>query len=724
MKKLFPLFLLMVCTGMLFAQFSVVSVQPANNAVNVSLLTTVSITFTEAIDTNAMNNDGEKGWYTNIDSTVAYGYSADQKTAWSTHVLKPNTAYFYAFSYVKAKSGALITSPHVYYFTTGATFPPYSVSGTLSGGSSGISPAGSVVALSTIDFMNTQTEGPPPFAGWANVNANGTYTIPYVSNGTYWPLAAKDVNGDGMLDPGRNGDVVVMGAPVVVNNAPLTNVDMTFFSVVSVSPANLSTNVPLNTTISITFSEPLDTNAMMENGDNMFSSVDSVTAYGFSNNGKTLWSAAVLKPNTTYFIAFTYVKARSGSVITTPQIFYFTTGAAFPATSVSGTVSSGSTGVPPEGAIVGLATMDFVNKDSDGPPPFGGWSQVNANGTFTIPYVPNGTYWPLAAKDVNHDGQINPDNGIDVMALGDSIVVNNASVTGLQLTFFSLTPKLFHESIHRADSLAAANLPGDRQLKRISGWEVDTLGRSRGWEFAYTYNGNTQGKIVRVGSMDYSVDGMDMNYLQWMMMMKPIPNYQAAASSATVIANVEAAGGRQVRLQQIPSEWEFRIELSMSDQKNGWFGGGGPFPPDFDTSKIYWAVAYAYNRQISNDQNQWMGGKLFLCDLMTGAVLKTQQIMMGVKDHPEVPAEYTLSQNYPNPFNPVTSITFAIPAANTTSVTVYDLLGQEVAVLVNEKKDAGTYTVPFNAEQLPSGVYFYRLQSGSFTQTKKMLLLK
>lgn len=719
MKKFLLMILAVVVPEMLLSQLTVVSTDPVNNAKNVPLTTTLSITFSEPIDTNAMNEGGDETWFTNIDSTVSYGYSADQKTAWSTHVLKPNTSYFFAFSYVKALSGAVLTTPHVYYFTTGAEFNPYSVSGTITPGTVNINPAGSVVALSKVNFMNEETDGPPPFGGWANVNPNGTYTIPYVANGKYWPLVAKDVNGDGRLNPGRDGDVVVMGDSIIVNNASLTNVNMTFFSLLSAVPANLTMNVPLQTTISITFSEPIDQEALENSSDNMFSSIDSVVDMGFSNNGKTIWSTVVLKPNTTYFVAFMYIRSLYGSVMTSPQIFYFTTGSSFPTTSVSGTVSSGSTNVPPGGAIVGLATIDFLNQKTDGAPPFGGWGEVNANGTFTVPYVANGTYWPLAAKDVNRDGKLDPDNGVDVMAFGDSIVVNNASVTGVTLEFLSIKPNYYSEAVHLADSMAGAQLPADRSLRRISAWDVDTLGRGRSWEFAYSVNNNTQGKIIRIGTMDRQVENMDPNYFQWVSEMKPVTGYLQAASSATVIANIEAAGGRQVRLAQIPQQWEFRIELSLSNQKNMWFQG-----PDIDTNKSYWAAAYAYNYQTDPDQSQWMGGMLFLCDLNTGAVLKTQQIFLGVDKNGSVPNNYSLSQNFPNPFNPATSITFSIPSSNITTLKVYDLLGKEVAVLVNEKKEAGTFTVPFSADRLPSGVYFYRLQSGRFTETKKMLLLR
>jgi hypothetical protein len=89
-----------------------------------------------------------------------------------------------------------------------------------------------------------------------------------------------------------------------------------------------------------------------------------------------------------------------------------------------------------------------------------------------------------------------------------------------------------------------------------------------------------------------------------------------------------------------------------------------------------------------------------------------------------LPARYELSQNYPNPFNPSTTIRYAIPAAGLTTVKVFNLLGQEVATLVNEMQTAGTYSVRFNASSLSSGLYFFRIQSGSFTAVKKMVLVK
>ena len=86
--------------------------------------------------------------------------------------------------------------------------------------------------------------------------------------------------------------------------------------------------------------------------------------------------------------------------------------------------------------------------------------------------------------------------------------------------------------------------------------------------------------------------------------------------------------------------------------------------------------------------------------------------------------QFYLNQNYPNPFNPTTTIKYSIPVAGLVTIKVYDLLGQEVAVLVNENKQAGTYDLEFNASSLSTGVYIYKLTAGSFTGTKKLLLLK
>jgi len=89
-----------------------------------------------------------------------------------------------------------------------------------------------------------------------------------------------------------------------------------------------------------------------------------------------------------------------------------------------------------------------------------------------------------------------------------------------------------------------------------------------------------------------------------------------------------------------------------------------------------------------------------------------------------IPTVYRLEQNYPNPFNPTTKIKWQSPSAGYQTLKIYDVLGNEVATLVNEYKNAGSYEVNFDASKVSSGIYFYQLQAGSFIETKKMLLLK
>ena len=88
------------------------------------------------------------------------------------------------------------------------------------------------------------------------------------------------------------------------------------------------------------------------------------------------------------------------------------------------------------------------------------------------------------------------------------------------------------------------------------------------------------------------------------------------------------------------------------------------------------------------------------------------------------PKEFYLTQNYPNPFNPTTIVQYAVSSRQFVTLKVYDVLGNELATLVNEEKPIGSYEVEFNATGLPSGIYFYRLKAGSFFETKKMVLMK
>ncbi|RJQ57664.1 MAG: T9SS C-terminal target domain-containing protein [Stygiobacter sp.] len=101
-----------------------------------------------------------------------------------------------------------------------------------------------------------------------------------------------------------------------------------------------------------------------------------------------------------------------------------------------------------------------------------------------------------------------------------------------------------------------------------------------------------------------------------------------------------------------------------------------------------------------------------------------KSVMVGVKEAKLIPTEIRLEQNYPNPFNPETAISYQLSAFSFVTLKVYDVLGREVATLVNEHKVSGVYEVKFNRSNLASGIYFYRLTTTTAAITKKMIFSK
>ena len=99
-------------------------------------------------------------------------------------------------------------------------------------------------------------------------------------------------------------------------------------------------------------------------------------------------------------------------------------------------------------------------------------------------------------------------------------------------------------------------------------------------------------------------------------------------------------------------------------------------------------------------------------------------VQTGITGNGEIPVSYSLSQNYPNPFNPETQINYSIPAKQFVSIKVFDMLGRQVAQLVNGVNEAGNYSVTFNGLGLSSGIYYYKMESESFVETKRMVLVK
>jgi hypothetical protein len=144
---------------------------------------------------------------------------------------------------------------------------------------------------------------------------------------------------------------------------------------------------------------------------------------------------------------------------------------------------------------------------------------------------------------------------------------------------------------------------------------------------------------------------------------------------------------------------------------------GDSSPADDGTGQSGNSLYTGWAEEASGDHAKLhLNGSLWLAKV-TGVVTETEDFKVS-------PKTFELKQNYPNPFNPTTTISYQLPVASFTSLKVFDVMGNEVASLVNEIRPAGTYQISFNAQNLPSGVYIYRLNSGSVIESKKMMLLK
>ncbi|GBD86987.1 hypothetical protein BMS3Abin03_00912 [bacterium BMS3Abin03] len=137
-----------------------------------------------------------------------------------------------------------------------------------------------------------------------------------------------------------------------------------------------------------------------------------------------------------------------------------------------------------------------------------------------------------------------------------------------------------------------------------------------------------------------------------------------------------------------------------------------PSPSDIVNITDYYIFLLGDSLQFS----KWYAGSTFYAFTWTD--------LTSVQETNEQIHSFSLSQNYPNPFNPTTTIAYKIPNENFVTLKIYNSLGEEIITLVNEVKQAGSYTVEFNGSSLPSGVYFYRLIAGNFVASKKMILIR
>jgi len=144
-------------------------------------------------------------------------------------------------------------------------------------------------------------------------------------------------------------------------------------------------------------------------------------------------------------------------------------------------------------------------------------------------------------------------------------------------------------------------------------------------------------------------------------------------------------------------------------------------------SAVNYPVKLSWNVQSTASTQLLIDGKTQTIQGVGSMIVQNSSAQVSVRVNSTsatMPHLYSLQQNYPNPFNPVTIIRYALPENNHVTLKLYDVLGREIATLINGDISAGEHQIEWNAGNLPSGIYYYRIQAGNFTETKKLLLTK
>jgi len=202
---------------------------------------------------------------------------------------------------------------------------------------------------------------------------------------------------------------------------------------------------------------------------------------------------------------------------------------------------------------------------------------------------------------------------------------------------------------------------------------------------------DTDGTIYRTLDGGQNWESENWNFLGWALDIEFTPDNPSNVWCCSSALSFSSDTGK-TWVKEFDNQNGIIYDIVFTDENTGWFfsGGGGTL------SNIY------------RTTNGGHGGIVSVEDNNNASIIN----------------DFSLEQNFPNPFNPSTNIIYSIPQSSNVVLKVIDILGNEIASLVNEEKPIGTHTIEFDASNLPSGIYFYQLQTPNFTQTKKMILLK
>ncbi len=512
----------------------------------------------------------------------------------------------------------------------------------------------------------------------------------------------------------------LMTAAIVLAVSTIT-MAQTPFSVTSTFPTSKATNVDLNANVTFTFDQAIPVHLTTEDLDDYIDvspradiQIHDIT---FSADRRTIGYNVTHKADVDYNWTVT-----GPHPIDRFHLLSYTTANAFGAASVSGSLNL------PENATSSGFAYGYVFLSTDASlsfwediPRYSGIATIGENGDFTITGVRPGTYtaYALITSDPSDE-----ENAELYFGTNDSpIPVTDTNVQNVNVqmqSIYNFIPFYHsHAKLHELRNVVTNSFP-NAGLKSMVGFQfvMDGSmpdGSSSIWISMWhdpiidkMASAVSSGNIINVQEVENNGSGA-------------LPSLPTDMISSRQAVNVALASGGSSYLSALPSGTLTFVSYSA-----------GFNPMEFGYEQVapvapYWFIRFSSSYVLNNED---VDAVFFaLVNAQTGEIVDiTPTSIEKPVNRDESPASITLNQNYPNPFNPSTVIGFTVGTQNLASVqtrlSVYDLLGREVAVLVDGVMPAGEHRVSFDASGLSSGVYLYRLQSGSMVETRRMTLVK
>ncbi len=699
--------------------------------------------FSSPIDTSISFPDGWQGLppflsflaFDPIDSIkLGLGYlsrTLDTIGVWAK--LAPNTDYCIVLLGAYSTQGELLSKPYVVNFTTSSTIGQRSVSGTITvpsqrmssipeipkvdlsklkleisnsiGAFDILSGSGDVKVSKKINFsspsfkfLNIQPSkilGVDPNVGIvalldgnpfvepevnvkyaANVNSDFSFSINYVRDGTYYLFAAFDTVRDGQFNP--TSDLIIFydangdgqPDPITVSGGNVTGLNIG--GVWQIRPFTVNGMLPGAKLLAQSYANDVKLKAI--------SAFEGMEIPTDTLDGKVYFASYIFYSPSKGKYVYVWANAFAGlyfDTVKVPEVTLVDLPPTFVDSDVafdSAEANGGYAFRNKPNTIVGI-TYDLRNYPDDDLAP----DTVNP-------------YWRIVY--IRSDTTGNNLGGILIIYLNPS---NGRLVKKFEFSFAAVTAK---QKFNEVDSLAKS-YASDAKLVYVFGLE-DSLIDGKCYVWNYGYRTGTGGKFsvwLIAGAAGVDTFFLDLGDIP-IPLNKPL-QFGSYKDSDGLAAVAEANGGARFR--------------SMYRYTGGFY----VYSQSLDTTKIYFHAVYSGIDTTTGRENVL----IVFVDPVTGNFVAL--FTKVEKDETAgIPTSFMLHQNYPNPFNPMTTITYDIPVRANVKLVVYNILGQEVATLVNEVQEPGRYNVKFDASGLPSGVYFYKLEAGKYVDVKKMVLVK